>query len=241
MPLLEENPTFTGRRETHIFSGILLDMDGTIVDSTDAIVKHWHKIGKELGVDPAVILQSSHGRRSIDTFQLYDPSKANWEYVRWIEGLIPKQFGLDAVEVPGARNLLASLEAAKAPWAIVTSGTRPLVTGWLDVMKLAHPRHLVVAEDVKEGKPDPECYHLGREKLDLSADTRVLVVEDSPAGIRAGKAASCSVVGLATTHSIAQLIDQRPDWIVKDLQSVRVVNRNADTGEVEMEISNSLE
>ena len=36
------------------------------------------RIGKELGVDPTVILQSSHGRRSIDTMQLYDPSKANW-------------------------------------------------------------------------------------------------------------------------------------------------------------------
>ncbi len=37
------------------------------------------RIGKELGVDPAVILQTSHGRRSIDTFQLYDESKANWD------------------------------------------------------------------------------------------------------------------------------------------------------------------
>ena len=37
------------------------------------------RIGKELGVDPAVILQTSHGRRSIDTFQLYDASKANWD------------------------------------------------------------------------------------------------------------------------------------------------------------------
>jgi len=71
-------------------------MDGTIIDSTDAIVKHWHKLitiaalllaskliasrlGKELGVDPNVILETSHGRRSIDTLQLYDPSKANWE------------------------------------------------------------------------------------------------------------------------------------------------------------------
>ena len=36
------------------------------------------RIGKELGVDPAVIMQSSHGRRSIDTLQLYDPTKANW-------------------------------------------------------------------------------------------------------------------------------------------------------------------
>ncbi|KAL9136066.1 MAG: hypothetical protein Q9175_002734 [Cornicularia normoerica] len=43
MPLLEENPFFTGRPETRDFAGILFDMDGTIVDSTDAIVKHWHK------------------------------------------------------------------------------------------------------------------------------------------------------------------------------------------------------
>ena len=56
-------------------------------------------------------------------------------------------------QLPIHEELLASLEAAKAPWAIVTSGTRPLVTGWLDIMKLAHPRNLVVAEDVKEGKP----------------------------------------------------------------------------------------
>ena len=112
------------------------------------------RIGRELGVDPTVILQSSHGRRSIDTIQLYDPSKANWEcecctfipclhYLRidlrranesldvsHVEGLvghwtydvnlsnkggtlshncftlqIPKQFGPDAVEVPGARGV----------------------------------------------------------------------------------------------------------------------------------------
>ena len=37
------------------------------------------RIGKELGVDPNVILETSHGRRSIDTFAVLDPSKANWE------------------------------------------------------------------------------------------------------------------------------------------------------------------
>ena len=89
-------------------------------------------------------------------------------------------------------------------------------------------------------RADPECYHLGREILKLSADSKVLVVEDSPAGICAGKAARCKVVGLATTHSIAQLRESRPDWIVKDLQSLRFVNRNADTGEVAIEILNSL-
>ncbi|KAL2055963.1 hypothetical protein ABVK25_003605 [Lepraria finkii] len=241
MPLLEETPAFTGQPETHTFAGLLFDMDGTIVDSTDAIVKHWHKIGKELGIDPEVVLQTSHGRRSIDLFQLYDPSKANWEYVSHVEGLIPKQFGLDAVEIPGARDLLASLEKAQVPWAIVTSGTQPLVTGWLEVMKFAHPKNMVVAEDVSVGKPDPECYQLGKRRLGLSADARVLVIEDSPAGITAGKAAGCKVIGLATTHSIAQLRAVRPDYIVQDLRSIKFVGEATEMmGEVKIEISHGL-
>ena len=36
-------PDFGGQPEQHTFAGILFDMDGTLVDSTDAIVKHWHK------------------------------------------------------------------------------------------------------------------------------------------------------------------------------------------------------
>ena len=67
------------------------------------------------------------------------------------------------------------------------------------------------------------------------------MVEDSPAGISAGKAASSFVIALATTHTIAQLRENEPDGIVKDLQSVRLVNRNAVTGEVAIEISNWLE
>ena len=39
--------------------------------------------------------------------------------VSQVEGLIPKEFGADAVEVPGARSLLADLEKEGAPWAIV--------------------------------------------------------------------------------------------------------------------------
>lgn len=54
-------------------------MDGTIIDSTNAIVKHWQKIGKEIGVDPEVILATSHGRRSIEVLEILDPSRANWE------------------------------------------------------------------------------------------------------------------------------------------------------------------
>lgn len=57
----------------------LFDMDGTIIDSTNAIIKHWHQIGKEIGVDPEVILATSHGRRSIDVLEILEPKLANWE------------------------------------------------------------------------------------------------------------------------------------------------------------------
>lgn len=113
-------------------------MDGTIIDSTDAIIKHWHKyvrpprsappknsrlavpslerserdgvgvsnrsrranltgalrIGDELGVDPNVILATSHGRRSIDVMKEYDPSKATLE-CRCKRGLITHTGGLE--------------------------------------------------------------------------------------------------------------------------------------------------
>ncbi|OTA57719.1 haloacid dehalogenase-like hydrolase [Hypoxylon sp. EC38] len=229
------------------FKGLLFDMDGTIIDSTAAVVKHWHTVGNEIGVDPEVILQTSHGRRSIDMLKVLSPEKANWEYVRHMESLLPKLHGKDAVEIPGARALLDSLIAAKARWTIVTSGSLPLVTGWLDVLKLPRPEHLVTAESVANGKPDPACYDLGREKLGLSPSDspQVLVLEDSPAGIKAGKAAGCKVLGLVTSHTAEQVLAAEPDWIVRDLRSVTMVRASNEEEEdggstVTLRISDAL-
>ena len=175
-----------------------------------------------------------------------------------MEGLLPKLHGDDAVEIPGARALLDDLIAAGAPWAIVTSGTVPLVTGWLDVLKLPHPEVLVTAESVQNGKPDPTCYDMGREKLGLgsrpaagpdgeTAGAEILVLEDSPAGIKAGKAAGCKVLGLVTSHTLEQVVAAGPDWVVRDLQSVKMVGFErgaADSGPsgsaVTLQISDAL-
>lgn len=154
-----------------------------------------------------------------------------------IEGRIPYEYGSDAVEIPGARDTLRALDEAGAPWAVVTSGTKPLVDGWLDVLKLAHPKHLVTAESVEIGKPDPTCYHLGRSRLGFGEGASMLVVEDAPSGIKAGKAAGFKVLALATTHKLEQLKDAGADWIVEDLRSLKLVKCN---GQVEVEIRNTL-
>ena len=191
-------------------------------------------MGQELGVDPTVILATSHGRRSIDVLKIYDEKKANWEFVSEAEGRIPREFGQDAIEIPGARKLLASLDSAKAPWAVVTSGTGALINGWVGVMKLTPPEYLVTAEDVKHGKPDPECYLLGRSRLGLENKPDFLVVEDAPSGVRAGKAAGFKVIGLLTTHSLQQIGDAGADWIVKDLRDVMLKSYDASVVQIEM-------
>lgn len=158
------------------------------------------------------------------------------------EGQIPIKHSTDATEVPGARSLLASLESVSAPWAIVTSGTRPLVTGWLDVMKLAHPRFMVTAEEVANGKPDPACYRLGAARLGLqdAKPESLLVLEDAPAGVRSGKAAGYRVVALATSHSVEQLREAGADWIVKDMSSVTLERWDAKGKVVSVRIVDAL-
>lgn len=158
-----------------------------------------------------------------------------------MESLLPLHYGADAVEIPGARALLHACVEKDIPWAIVTSGTTGMVRGWIEVLKLPAPTHLVVAEDVEKGKPDPSCYLMGKEKLNLGVDVRaadVLVLEDAPAGIRAGKEAGCKVLAVVTSHTVEQVVSARPDWIVKDLRSLKIVG--VSEGGVEIEISNAL-
>ncbi|KAF3939366.1 hypothetical protein ABW19_dt0206800 [Dactylella cylindrospora] len=226
------------------FTTILSDMDGTIFDSTAAVVSHWTSIANELGMDPQAILATSHGRRSIDILKIIAPERATMDYVRHVEGLIPKLYASDAKILPGSADLIAKLTEFGTPWAIVTSGTTVLVGSWMNVMGLPLPKSLVTADDVQNGKPDPECYKLGLSRVfgipvndgkfaGIEAE-KVVVLEDAPAGIRAGKAAGCTVVGLVTTHSREEVREAGADWIVEDLSFVKAVKGDAEGVELEI-------
>ncbi|KAL8862653.1 MAG: hypothetical protein Q9178_001151 [Gyalolechia marmorata] len=153
-----------------------------------------------------------------------------------IEGRIPTDFGQDAKVIAGAHDILRACNDLSVPWAIVTSGTSAILQGWLEVLDLARPQTTVVAEEVEHGKPDPAGYRLGQSRLGLSHEAKTLVLEDSPVGVRAGKAAGCLVVALLTTHTIDQLATSGADWIVSDLRNVILHGRDAKTGRVRVEL-----
>ena len=85
---------------------------------------------------------------------------------------------------------------------------------------------VVTAADVTAAKPDPECYRIGFNRIDAARTVaghlpmthpECLVIEDSPAGVRAGVAADLQVLGVTNTVSADELRAAGARWIAKDL------------------------
>jgi sugar-phosphatase len=131
------------------------------------------------------------------------------------------------VPLPGARELLSALPSDR--WTIVTSCTRPLAEVRLRAAGLPIPERLVTSDDVKNGKPDPEPYLKGASLLGVSA-TDCVVVEDAPAGIRAGKAAGARVIACRTTAPEPELKAASANWIVDNCSSISLSRLNTSGG-----------
>lgn len=180
---------------------ILFDIDGTLVDSTPAVIRTWQAWASRRGLDAEAILRVSHGRRSEDTVAQFLPIEQRRAAVAELEQLELADLG-DVVALPGTRSLLSGLPAGR--WAAVTSGSRRLMRARLAAAGLPLPDVLIAAEDVTAGKPDPEGYLKAAAALGFSA-RRCLVVEDAPAGIAAGTAAGASTLAVSTSHDPAVL------------------------------------
>ena len=172
--------------------GLLFDNDGVLVDSDEAVTTSWSRWALEQGLDPVAVMAVVHGRRAADTVAdlVAEDRRAA------AAALIDRYELEDAGTVPavaGAAQLLASLP--REVWAVVTSGTPALATARLRAAGLPLPGAMVTGPDVRTSKPDPEGYLLGARLLGLPP-AETVVVEDSPAGIAAGRAAGARVLGI---------------------------------------------
>jgi mannitol-1-/sugar-/sorbitol-6-phosphatase len=200
-------------------NAVLFDLDGVLVDSTPAVARVWTGWALEHSLNPAEVVKRAHGRPSLSTIREYLPEAdlelENQELERRemadLEGVIV---------LPGARELLGSLPAAR--WTIVTSCTRPLAEARIRAAGLPTPEHLVSADDITRGKPDPEPYLKAAALLGFLAKDCV-VVEDAPAGITAGRAAGAPVIAVRTTAADQELAAAGTSWIVDGCSSIAVI------------------
>lgn len=180
------------------YAAFLFDMDGTILTSIKAAERVWGNWAAGHGLDVAAFLPTIHGRRTEDTVRAQNlPGiDALAEAARITAAEIEDTAGIEAIA--GVADFLASLPRAR--WAIVTSAPRKLALARIAAAGLPLPDVLVSAEDVQRGKPAPDPFLLGAEKLGVAAGD-CLVFEDTLAGLQSAQAAGMDSVVITVTHT----------------------------------------
>ena len=131
--------------------------------------------------------------------------------------------------MPGALELVRSIPAGK--WGVVTSGSRLLATNRLRHCGLPVPDAMVTSDDVTHGKPHPEPYLKGAERLGF-APTECLVIEDAPAGIESARTSGMKVLGLSSTY-MAEFL-RHADAVITRLGAIHVASNG--TGKLDIEV-----
>jgi sugar-phosphatase len=193
---------------------VLFDLDGVLVDSRRCIELVWHEWARGHGLDAGAILRVAHGRRTGETVREVAPHLDAAVEAGVLDALEEvEERGIR--EAPGARDLLAGLSPTQ--WAVVTSGSPGVARLRLRVGGIPQPPVLITGADVRRGKPDPEGYLRAAAALGHAPATCV-VIEDTPAGVGAGKAAGMAVLAVRGTYPDGRLAGA--DGIVDSLAQV---------------------
>ncbi|RKE22085.1 HAD-IA family hydrolase [Streptomyces sp. TLI_171] len=202
---------------------VLFDNDGTLIDSTAAIMRCWRQWSTEFGLPEGVIdLGRTFGRTATAIASEVLPPALLADAVGHYEDL--EEADPVCEVLPGAARLLHALPHDR--WAIVTSAAFTVALARLTHAALPIGT-LVTADDTLRGKPDPEPYLIAARRLGVRPEDCV-VFEDAPAGLRAARAAGMTAVGLTTTHRADQLLDA--DVLVENLDAVEVLTKPAGQG-----------
>ena len=181
---------------------VLFDMDGLLVDSEPLWFVVEREVAGRLGApwgeaDQEALIGGSLERTvSWLLAKAVGPVTASRDDVaRWlVEGMARLVLARGLPLQPGAARLLAALKAAGVPCALVTASSRAIMDAVLQVTGLSFGV-TVCGQDVRRGKPDPEPYLLAAARLGV-LPAGCVVLEDSPTGIAAGRAAGCAVIAV---------------------------------------------
>lgn len=209
---------------------VLFDMDGTLVDSTRVVELAWEGWALRHSIPFEDVLSFSHGRPTIATLEHFLPGRDHAEELEELSRFEETEMeGIRAV--PGAAEVVDSLQKLNRPWAIVTSAWRKLAETRILAAGLPLPRVIVPFDEIRNGKPDPEGFLQAAERLGVAPE-ECIVFEDTRPGIDAGLRAGMQVVALRTTFSTQELQFQP---LIVDLRDV-TIRPEGDFLEIELRV-----
>ena len=199
--------------------GLLFDMDGVLVSSIGAVNRCWRVWCEQYGLPDADKFEVPHGIRAVDIVRMLEPAWNSAQVAQGLRAIEDLEIAdtADLKVLPGVKPLLESLPLER--WAIVTSATRRLLIARLETAGLPIPERLISGDMVERGKPDPEPYRRGAERLGLDP-VECIVVEDAPSGVGAGIAAGSRVLAVLGTHTREELA--AATWVTPSLTELAV-------------------
>lgn len=195
------------------FGAVICDMDGTLIDSTPAVIRSWMTWADEYTIAYEDLL-GRHGRPAADSVaELVAPHRYDEALARIAE--LEVNDVADIIVLPGVLDALTAVPANQL--AIATSCTVQLAEARIIAADLPRPDVLVTVDDVTRGKPDPEPFLLAASRLGVAPED-CLVLEDAPAGVAAARAAGMASLAVTTTTAAEDLF---ADLVVPDLAHIR--------------------
>lgn len=212
------------------FRAILFDMDGVIIDTKEQVEAFWFEKMKEHGVkiDDEYLETSLHGRPARFIIKELFPHLDNDAQLRMDQECTDYDslYSSYAI-VPGVEVFIQALLNNDITIGLVTSALPPKVDVMLKSLSLKNPfKEIVTANQVKKGKPDPECYLLGADKLGFNIKD-ILVFEDSVSGTQAASRAGATVFGVNEPEIAPMLLKAGADHTIRNFTEIDLGDENS--------------
>lgn len=205
---------------------LILDMDGTMVDSMPAHGRSWELFTRRHGIALPVeeVLRRTTGRNGAECIrELFGPDVADaraWALIGEKEAIYREVFARDFREVRGFSRFAQQAQARGLQLAVATAGDRHNIAFALEHLKLACvPGVIVGGDEGLAGKPEPALFLEAARRLGV-APAECVVFEDAPFGIEAARRAGMRAVALCTTHAAGELAGPHVIAQVRDYEEL---------------------
>ena len=207
-------------------SGLLFDNDGVLVDSHATAVAAWNQWCSEYA--PHVIWDDSAnaGTRAEDMVRRWIATPDLFEEANDRINQLEQDSAHATKPLPGSVELTTTLSAGQ--WTVVTSANANLGRARLQAAGIPVPAELVTGDDVERGKPNPDPYLLGAQRLGFDPADCV-VFEDADAGVIAAIEAGIGLVvgvGERAVHSQADIVIRDLSGITFDGEVLTIPDKN---------------
>jgi HAD superfamily hydrolase (TIGR01509 family) len=209
-----------------MFTGVVFDLDGVIVDSHPLHKRAWRaflaSVGKEVSESELDFIFEGRRRRDILIHFLGDLSDTEIQEYGNKKNDFYREACAVLQPVAGSVELIRQLEKVGLRIALATSASCQRARWTLEQLKIADSFEVVVTgDDVVQSKPDPTIYRLAAERLSVSPDY-LCAVEDSVCGVRSAKAAGLCCLGISLAECADALALAGADRVFPNLEDLSV-------------------